>query len=113
MTFDRRPFLTSDEELMRLGMIAPRPFLVRRPDRAAPARHWREDLPGAIAYLREQQTERENADRPADEARASAEHRALGRVHGRSLFPFPRVTYPKEQEPKHGSTLSPRSTDEA
>jgi hypothetical protein len=94
MTFDRRPFLTSDEELMRLGMIAPRPFLVRRPDRAAPARHWRENLPGAIAYLRkylrEQQTDRENADRPADEARASAEHRALGRVHGRSLFPFPR-----------------------
>lgn len=91
MTFDRRPFLTSDEELMRLGMIAPRPFLVRpRADRERPRRHWKENLPGAIAYLREQQIERENAAaRDDNEARASADHRALERVHGRSLFPFP------------------------
>ena len=92
MTFDRRPFLTSDEKLMRLGMIAPRAFLMR-PSRCGDApqrRHWKENLPGAIAYLRQQQTERENAAARADsEARASADHRALERVHGRSLFPLP------------------------
>ena len=76
---------------MKLGMIEPGPFLVeRRPDRTGPRRHWKENLPGAIAYLREQQIERENATAHGDiEARSSADHRALERVHRRSLFPFP------------------------
>ena len=89
MKFDRRPFITSDEELMRLGMIAPRPFLVMlRPDSAGPRRHWKLNLPAAISYLREQQIEREKGAASGDtETRASADRRALERVHRRSLFP--------------------------
>lgn len=72
-------------------MIAPSPFLVeRRPDRAASAVTGQKISPGAVAYLREQQLEREKAAASGDnEARASADHRALERVHGRSRFPIP------------------------
>lgn len=91
-SFDRRPFLATDEKLIKLGMIQPGPFLVeRRPDHARPKRHWKENLPDAIAYLREQQTKRDNvaARNESECARGSADHRALERVHGRSLFPLP------------------------
>jgi len=75
------------ERLIAGGLIEPRPIPVSNSDRGPPARHWKENLPAAIAVLRQHgKTEpREDEAKRQREAR----HRNLERMYGRSLSPFP------------------------
>ena len=81
------PGLATIEQLIAGRLIDPRPTPVSNSDRGPPARHWKDNLPAAIAVLRGEQ---KGPDVREEERRASeARHRHLQRMQGRSLSPFP------------------------